>query len=233
MRKLLMGLLALTVTILLWTSVILVAHEYLPGSIGFTNALFGVALIATYFCCWSLAAVVSNSPRLMFMRAAATTLVVMASLLILEAPAMLKLVDWSVVMPKLPGQGDNFRTGFIPDKDLAFRRIPNVHWSEAASDIEAEYGLPPTLPTPITFTYDRWGYRNTADVERANIVLIGDSFVEGSYVSDEQTVASQLAHRLAQCVANLGVAGYGPLQELRVLKGDALAKKPEVIAWFF
>ena len=62
---------------------------------------------------------------------------------------------------------------------------------------------------------------------------LGDSFVEGWYVSDEQTVASRLAHRLAQCVANLGVAGYGPMQELRVLKGDALAKKPKVIAWFF
>jgi hypothetical protein len=229
-----MGLLALAVVILLWISVILVAHEYLPGSIGFTNALFGVALVATYFCCWSLAAIASNSPRLMFIRAVATTLVVMMSLLILELPAMVKLVDWSFVMQKLSGEKHSYTTTFIADKDLAFRRIPNLHWSgRPSSDLEEKYLLPRTLATPITFTYDRWGYRNTTDMERASIVLIGDSFVEGWYVSDEQTVASRLAHRLAQCVANLGVAGYGPMQEVRVLKGDALGKKPKVIAWFF
>src|SRR5262249_7397729 len=51
--------------------------------------------------------------------------------------------------------------------------------------------------------------------------------------STDATAASQLAHRSGQCVANLGVAGYGTIQELRVLKGDALARKPKVITWFF
>jgi SGNH hydrolase-like domain, acetyltransferase AlgX len=225
---------ALIVTILPWISVILIAHEYLPGSIALTNELFGVALLATYFGCWSLAVVVSSSSSLMFFRALATTLVVVTSLLILEVPAMLKLVHWTVVMRRLSGDGQDYRTAFVPDKDLAFRRIPNLHWSgRPASDIEEAYWLPRTLATPITFTYDQWGYRNTTEMERASIVLIGDSFVEGWYVSDEQTVASRLAHRLGQYVANLGVAGYGTMQELRVLKGDALNRNPKVIAWFF
>jgi hypothetical protein len=219
----------LIVTILPWISVILIAHEYLPGSIALTNRLFGVALVATYFGCWSLAVVVSSFPRLMFFRALATTLVVVTSLLILEVPAMLKLVQWTV------GQRTGlYGTAYVRDKDVRYRRIPNLHWSERpASDIEAVYGLPRTLSTPITFTYDLWGYRNTTNTERASMVLIGDSYVEGWYVSDEQTVASQLAHRLGEFVANLGVAGYGTMQELRVLKGDALARKPNVIVWFF
>lgn len=225
---------ALAVTIIPWTSVILVAHEYLPGSISFINGLFGVTLVATYVGCWSLATVISNSPRLMFIRAVATTLVVVMCLLILEVPAMLKLVDWSIVMRMLSGETNSYTADFVADKDLAFRRIPNLHWSgRPASDFEERYLLPRTLATPITFTYDRWGYRNTTDMERASIVLIGDSYIEGWYVSDGQTVASRLAHRTGQCVANLGVAGYGPMQELRVLKGDALAKKPKVIVWFF
>ena len=49
-------------------------------------------------------------------------------------------------------------------------------------------------------------------------MLLGDSFVEGWYVSDDQTVAAQLAARLGRPVANLGVAGYGALQALRVLR---------------
>ena len=225
---------ALIVTILPWISVILIAHEYLPGSIALINGLFGVALVAAYFGCWSLAVVVSCSPRLMFFRALATTLVAVTSLLILEVPAMLKLVHWELVIRKLSAAGSDDATAFVFDKDLGFRRTPNMHWlGRPASDIEERYGLPRTLATPITFTYDRWGYRNTTEMERASIVLIGDSYVEGRYVSDEQTVASRLARRLGQCVANLGVSGYGTMQELRVLKGDALTKNPKVIAWFF
>src|SRR5262249_18615199 len=155
-------------------------------------------------------------------------------LLILEVPAMLNLVNWTVVHRRLSAEGADYGTAYRLDKDLAFRRIPNMHWSgRPASDIEQAYGLPRSLKTPITFTYDRWGYRNPTEMEQASIVLIGDSYVEGWYVSDEQTVAAQLARRLGKCVANLGVAGYGTLQELRVLKGDALARKPKVIAWFF
>jgi hypothetical protein len=225
---------ALIVTVLLWISVILMSHEYLPGSIVLTNALFGIALVATYFVSWSLALVVSNSPRLMFMRALATTLVVAMCLLVLEVPAMLNLVDWNVVMRRLSSEGEDYGTAYVADKELGFRRIPNMHWSgRPASDIEEAYWLPRSLATPINFTYDQWGYRNPTEMKQANIVLIGDSYVEGWYVSDEQTVASQLGHRLGQFVANLGVAGYGAMQEFRVLKSDALAKKPKVIAWFF
>jgi hypothetical protein len=70
-------------------------------------------------------------------------------------------------------------------------------------------------------------------MEHADVVLLGDSYVEGWYVSDQETVAARLSARLGRPVANLGVAGYGTLQELRVLEGDALRRRPEVIAWFF
>jgi hypothetical protein len=225
---------ALIATVLLWISVILMSHEYLPGSIVLTNALFSIALVATYSVCWILALFVSNSSRLMLMRALATTLVLATCLLVLEVPAMLNLVDWNVVVRRLSSEGEDYATAFVGDKELGFHRIPNMHWSgRPASDIEHAYWLPRSLATPINFTYDRWGYRNPTEMRQANIVLIGDSFVEGWYVSDEQTVASQLGHRLGQFVANLGVAGYGTMQEFRVLESDALAKKPKVIAWFF
>src|SRR5215471_12533082 len=92
---------ALIATVLLWISVILMSREYLPGSVVLTNAFFGIALVATYSVCWSLALVVSNCPRLMLMRAFATTLVVAICLLVLEVPAMLNLVDWNLVMRRL------------------------------------------------------------------------------------------------------------------------------------
>src|SRR5262249_50507257 len=157
---------ALIATVLLWISVILMSHEYLPGSILLTNTLFGIALVATYFVCWSVALVVSNSPRLMFMRALVTTLTIATGLLILEVPAMLNLVDWNVVMRRLFLEGGDYQFAFIADKELAFRRIPNMHWSgRPASDIEQACWLPRSLGTPINFTYDQWGYRNPTEMK--------------------------------------------------------------------
>src|SRR5262245_28588361 len=98
----------LVVMMLPWLSVILLAHEYLPGSIALTNGLFGAALVASYFGGWSFAIVVSSSPRLMFMRGFASTLFVLASLLILEIPAMLGMVHWTLVMRQLSGEGADY-----------------------------------------------------------------------------------------------------------------------------
>lgn len=228
------GAVVLIATTAPWLIAILLAHEYLAGSIRLTNAVFAVALVATYVGLWVFAIAASSSPRPMVIRATATTLVVMVIVLLLEVPAMLKLVHWNMVMRSLSGEGADYMTTYVLDKDLGFRRIPNLHWSgRPASDIEQTYGLPRSLTKPITFTYDRWGYRNVTDMERADIVLLGDSYVEGWYVSDEETVASRLAARLGRPVANLGVAGYGTMQMLRVIKGDALARQPRIIAWFF
>lgn len=199
-----------------------------------TTLFFGLALAATYAGLWIVAITVSRSRRLMLLRAVTTTCTVVIILLILELPAMLKCVHWRLVFRSLSGEGVDYQTAYVLDESLSFRRIPGLHWSgRPASDIEERYGLPRSLKKPITFTYDRWGYRNATEIEEADIVLIGDSYVEGWYVSDEQTAASQLAERLGRPVANLGIAGYGTAQELRVLQGDAMDRRPNVAVWFF
>jgi hypothetical protein len=139
-----------------------------------------------------------------------------------------------VVFRSLTAEGFDYGSSYVLDDELSFRRIPGLRWSgRPASDIEESYGLPRSLRHPITFTYDQWGYRNASEMGRADVVLLGDSYVEGWYVSDEHTVAAQLSTRLERPVANLGVAGYGTLQALRVLKGDALRRQPRIVAWFF
>lgn len=93
--------------------------------------------------------------------------------------------------------------------------------------------MPASQRQPLVFTYDRWGYRNAEDLDQADVVLIGDSYVEGWYVSDEHTTARRLQEQLNQPVANLGIAGYGTMQELRVLQRDAMRFHPKVVIWFF
>jgi SGNH hydrolase-like domain, acetyltransferase AlgX len=233
-RRVFWGLAVLIVTALLWMALALLSRDVLPGAEAWINPLLGITLIATYAGVWISAIVASRNPRYMLLRALAATVAVLAMLAIVELPAMLRWVHWTLIFRSLSGEGVDYGSAFVRDEALVFRRIPGLRWSgRPASDIENAYGLPRSLRQTLTFTYDRWGYRNASEKEEADVVLLGDSYVEGWYVSDEQTVAAQLAARLGRPVANLGVAGYGTLQELRVLKGDALRRHPKVVAWFF
>ena len=228
------GVMVLIATALPWMALALLSRDIPPGREAWINPLLAIALIATYAGIWIAAIAASRDPRHMLLRALAATVTVLATLAMLELPAMLRWVHWTLIFRSLSGEGVDYGTAFVLDAQLGFRRIPGLHWSgRPASDIEERYGLPRSLSEPITFTYDKWGYRNALEMEKADVVLLGDSYVEGWYVSDDQTAAAQLAARLHRPVANLGVAGYGVLQALRVLKGDALRRSPTVVAWFF
>ena len=86
---------------------------------------------------------------------------------------------------------------------------------------------------PINVTYDRWGFRNPRDLDTADVVLIGDSFLEWSIVPTDDLVSSRLERKLGVTVMNLGQAAYGPQQELEVLRRYGLARRPKVVVWFF
>lgn len=233
-RRSLWAILVVATALALWITLGLMARQLVPGSAGLTDRLFALTLLLTYVGLWSSLILASKTPRPMLYRALGTSLTLGIIFVVLEIPASLRQVHWKIVFRRLAGEGVDYRTAYVSDAELSYRRIPGVKWSTLpASDIEQEFRLPPTADEPITFTYDKWGYRNAVDMEHADIVLIGDSYVEGWYVSDEETVASRLSARLGRPVANLGVAGYGTLQELRVLEGDALARQPEVVVWFF
>lgn len=81
--------------------------------------------------------------------------------------------------------------------------------------------------------YDRNGFRNEADLTAANIVVIGDSFIEAPTMATAQLMTTVLAYLTGRTVANLGLSAYGPQQELAVLKRYALALRPRVIVWAF
>ena len=137
------------------------------------------------------------------------SMVLATSIVAIEADAALKFIHWRLLFER--SVDVNFRWSFKLDPDLGWRRLPYDHWTgRPASDLEWAALMPATLSEPISFTYDRWGYRNVSDLEQADIVLIGDSYVEGAYVSDHQTSARRLQAYLGRPVANLGVAATVP-----------------------
>jgi hypothetical protein len=216
---------------LLWAAVIGLAQR---GAKPRAFALYCLAAVLTYFGAWAWAVSVSRPARLTLFRGLRTTLTLVIILACLEAPAALGLVHWGGVFGHFIPDDDYIKSRFDDDPERGWRRPPKERWSgRPPSDMERAWGLPPSLREPITFTTDGGGYRNPADLERADVALIGDSFIEGWRVSDEQTAARLLQARLGRPVANLGVAGYGPMQELVVLKQDALRLKPAAVVWFF
>ena len=220
--------------IVLWVSLALLANHSEVSANALANKLFAPALAVTYICIWLIAASISRQRKKVLFTSVMATLTLAVVVALCEMPAALGLIHWERTFRLLGGEARQYDATYVTDPELSFRRIPELQWTETRiGDVEKVYGLRPERIDHLNFTYDKWGYRNTIDIHEAQVVLIGDSFVEGHNVSDDETVASYLQGYLGQNVVNLGIAGYGTLQMLRVIKGDAIKRRPKSIVWFF
>jgi hypothetical protein len=80
---------------------------------------------------------------------------------------------------------------------------------------------------------DRDGFRNPTEPGTADLVVVGDSFIEGLHVPAPELVSARLSAELGRPVANLGRTGYGPQQELEVLRRYGLPRRPRTCIWAF
>lgn len=64
---------------------------------------------------------------------------------------------------------------------------------------------------PVVLTSDARGFRNRDQLDHYDTVAVGDSFVAGSHVSDEQVWVELLRQRTGNSIYNLGVSGTDPL----------------------
>ena len=205
-----------------------------PWAIQLVNPAFAASLIWTYAAGWGVLIACSAMPRIMFFRAGAVTLSLLLGLLILEAPAIVGAIDYSRIRGAVAGDWNGPAADFLDDHEFSFRRPPNAHWSGYLRSNMAQYfNLPIHSAYRQTFTTDGRGFRNAMTLDRADIALIGDSYIEGAYVSDEETVSVRLHQLTDRPVANLGVSGYGTMQELKVFERYALPLGPRMAAWFF
>lgn len=108
-----------------------------------------------------------------------------------------------------------------PDPELGYVRKPHLHWR----------GRPPGVTRLIDYRTDARGFRNPPDLTQADLVFIGDSFTEAGQVEEDEAFPARVATLTGHRTANLGRGGYGPQQELAVLRRYALAYRPRVIVW--
>ena len=105
--------------------------------------------------------------------------------------------------------GDIVRMGFIPERGRAepFHRF--------------------------SFHTDAEGFRNRGVRDRFEIAALGDSFTDAMTMAAEASWPAQLERRLGVPVQNYGTAGFGPQQELLVLKDFAAAHRPRLVVLAF
>jgi hypothetical protein len=156
-------------------------------------------------------------------------------LCLIELPAALNLVNYSRLVG--PAAMDVFLATNKGDPELLHIHPPHSHFSGQArgGNIAANFKLPPLAITLYRWdvNYDQNGFRNDLDLKSADLAVIGDSFVEETNIPTAQLMTSHLSHLESKVVANLGQYGYGPLEELAVLKRYALPLHPHTVLWLF
>ena len=81
---------------------------------------------------------------------------------------------------------------------------------------------------PLRLTSDADGFRNLDALPQYDMLAVGDSFVAGSNVSDDQTWSALLAKATQRTVYNLGVGGSGPPTYMGNYVTFGLKHKPRV-----
>jgi len=150
---------------------------------------------------------------------------------LIEFPAFINIVDYGATMGSARGVLN------VGDPGLLQIHRPHAHSSGEGLGGNAAmyYRIPPSDLTLFRWDlkYDQNGFRNDFDLTRADMIVLGDSMVEGMTVPTPQLTTSLLAHLRNETVANLGQVAYGPQQELIVLKRYGLPLKPATVVWMF
>lgn len=193
-------------------------------------------LVASYLVVWGMYSLISPIPRdEIRSQFVLVTLSLGVTLLLAELPAWLKLIDYRATFSITSGQHPWQQPGFLPDKELLGK--PEPHHSAKILFTRGNIGenlcLPPHQAEPFELKYDKNGFRNDQDLTSAEIAVIGDSYVESPMMPGSLLVTTRLAEIQRKTVANLGQSGYGPQQELAVLKRYALPLHPKSVVWVF
>jgi len=136
-----------------------------------------------------------------------------------EATAVSKLKKWPHKWKK---SGDirtrppdkSYRVAFV-DKPGTDRTYPS-----------APRGFP---RVEVDLTVDSRGFRNPSAVDEADVVILGDSFAEGSRVDDDEVWVRRVAALTGRSIYNLAVSGTSPRNYLNHLLAFGLDLKPKVV----
>ncbi len=192
-------------------------------------------LVAGYLITWGLYGMLSNLPRAeVGKRFILTTLTIGFCFLLAEGATLVRLVDYRGIFGTFDSRNALGSVGRRFDAELIWQYEPYYSFE---ADYQGNLGralcIPPDTSQKVQVQYDRLGFRNNRDLSNADIVVIGDSYIEAPMVPHGALSTTLLGELQGKIVANLGNSGYGPQQELGVLKRFAFALQPKTVVWAF
>jgi hypothetical protein len=166
-------------------------------------------------------------------RIVVATVATCLAILICEIPVWLGWIDYRAVFAT-DGLSTIYNPRYRLDRELIGLHQPHDHFQgQATGDLVDRLGIQTLRRYDIDVRWDARGFRNAEDLDRADVVLLGDSYLESVLVPWKQTVASRLAAAFERPVLNLGHGGFGPQQQLAALVRFGFPAQPKAVVWFF
>lgn len=124
---------------------------------------------------------------------------------------------------------------YLPDPSLVYVEKPNNYQITRyfrGHAYSPTYGIK-VKPETMVWKTDGEGFRNDATPTSADIVVLGDSYIEYG-LTETDTFGKRLEAKLTGLkVANLGKSGYNPFQYLEVFKRFGIRKQPKYALFCF
>lgn len=194
--------------------------DFLWGHYRLKDIYLGVPIALATLCALLILIVPTRYRRLAALRVVTISIAVLVALIVCDA-----VYSFGVRGAWKPDfwldQAHISRRYSTADTELGFIRKPRVTWR----------GYVPDLNRVVEYRTDENGFRNPPGQSRADVVFIGDSFTEAATVAEEDTFVRRVARSTRLSTVDLGRGGYGPQQELIVLKRYGLSYQPRVVVW--
>ena len=191
-------------------------------------------IVTGYLLAWAIYALLSAvCPAEIIGRFVLTTGAIVAGLILIEAPAIFGIIDYRTMLGSLSEMPLTV-AGRHTDRELLWRHDSYYQYEEPyVGNLGRAMCIPPDPSRVLAVQYDRNGFRNQRDLQKADIVVIGDSYIESYMTAESRLATMSLSQQTGKVVANLGHSGYGSRQELVVLKRYGLPLHPTAVIWAF
>lgn len=123
-------------------------------------------------------------------------------------------------------------TDLQADGDVPYTRPTHFSWRGVSrGDIAFRLDVNDPYAKPVTFQTDHEGFRNSRDLQQAEVVFLGDSFTEAGYLAEDETFVQRVGRELNCEVRNLGRNGFSPPSEKAVLEKYGWKCQPRIVVW--
>lgn len=121
--------------------------------------------------------------------------------------------------------------GLTPDETLGYKYAPGL--IDFAVPFEGDAGPDHYPVSTVSLGQPDVGFRDDGLAGEVFAVVIGDSYASCASVTMEACWVELLEQQTAHDWANLGVVGYSPQQEVRMLTRYGLPLQPKMVVWVF